>query len=282
VSKKNKPNSYDATDNKFVKDINKVEEAIDDQRLAGGKLVDKYVLGKGGIQYGAGTIESIAQHPDILVRAETLRRWWAYYRIYEQMGDEIASIYPNPRTRDYYELARILDASILTRDGESQEDARCRTILEIANWLAGKRKCGRISCDEVRIMVTKVIDASSADYVIKNNSQADDKPDRRSKVGKAIAFTNIKDAVDYLTNFSEPKHLASAGINNTELCLEMNRMGDSFVRLADHLAHAGHEETVCDLLNSVRHKIDEIEARMAPSRQKSPADSDTGVKIGGV
>jgi hypothetical protein len=281
MNSKKDPNRYDEVDNRFVKDINKIEDAIGDQRVAGGKRVDEYVLEKGGIQYGDRTIESIVQHPDIQVCAGTLRRWWAYYRLYNQLGKEIAAKYPKARARDYYELSRILEAVILTKDGESQEDARKRTILEVADWLGQKRKNGRVSCAEVQAMVTRVADAGATDNNIEETDSSAVKPDRRSKVAKAISFAEIKDAVDYLVNFSDPKHLASGNINNTALCLEFNRLADSFVQLADHLSRAGHNAEVHDKLGFVRHKMDEIEAKLEPASVTWAGDSDTGVKIEG-
>ena len=272
---------YDKADNKFVADINKIEDAIGDQRVAGGKRVDEYVCEKGGVQYGDRTIESIAQHRDIQVCAETLRRWWAYYRLYNQQGKEIAARYPQAMARDYYELSRLLDAVILTRDGESQENARKRTILEVADWLGQKRKNGQVSCAEVQAMVTRIADAGSAGNILKKNESSIGKSDRRSKVAKAISFAEIKDAIDYLVNFSDPIHLASGNINNPALCLEFNRLADSFVHLADHLARAGHEAEVHDKLGFVRHKMDEIEAKLEPASVTWAGDSDTGVKIGG-
>lgn len=281
MSKKNDPNRYDEIDNKFVKDINKIEDAIGDQRVAGGKRVDEYVRGKGGIQYGKQTIESIAEHPDIQVGPETLRRWWAYFRTYKEIGNEIASRYPKGRARDYYALSRILTAPILTRHGEMQEDAQRRVALEVVDWIAEKRKNGRLSCSEVDAMVTTVIDAGATDNVIKNNDHYDGKSDRRSKVVKAISFTEIKDAVDYVVNFSDPRHLESGDINNTALCLEFNRLGDSLVLLADHLVRVGHESEVRDKIKSIRQNLNEIEAKLETTSVTWAADSDTGVKIGG-
>lgn len=281
TSKKDSEN-YDETDNKFVRAINKIDDAIGDQRVAGGKRVDEYVCEKGGVQYGDHTIESIAQHPDIQVCAETLRRWWAYFRTYKEIGDEIASRYPKGRARDYYALSRILIAPILTRDGEMQEDARRRVALEVVDWIAGKRKNGRLSCSEVDAMVTTVIDAGSTDNVIKNNDHADGKSARRSKVAKAISFAEIKDAVDYVVNFSDPRHLESGNINNTALCLEFNRLGDSLVLLADHLARAGHEAEVRGKIKSIRQNLNEIEAKLEPASVTWAGDSDTSVNIRGA
>ena len=270
---------YDDTDKKFVQAINKIDDEIIDQRVAGGKRVDEYVREKGGIQYGEATIETIAQHPDIHVRGETLRRWWALYRIYQEMGEEILAVYPKVRARDYYALSRILDAAILTRDGESQEDARRRTIMEVVGSIVARRKKGNIPCGEVSTMVTKVIDAGAADNVIKKKD-SEEKPDRRSKIAKAISFDNIKDAVTYLENFSAPTHLESASINNAELCREFNRLADSFLRLADHLARAGREVDVHDRFEFVRRKMAEIEAKLEPSSVTWAEDCHTGVKIG--
>lgn len=264
MSSKNNPDRYDDADNRFVKDINKIDDAIGDQQIAGGKRVDEYVRGKGGVQYGMQTIESIALHPDMQVCAETLRRWWAYFRLYGQLGKEISAAYPKARVRDYYELSRLLDAVILTKDGESQEAARKRTILEVADWLGKKRKNGKVSCAEVQAMVTRVADASSADNVIKEPASPAVKPDRRSKNAKVFSFTNIQDAVDYLVNFSDPGHLESGDINTPALCLEFNRLTDAVVQLADHLARAGHEIEVGEKLEAMVHKIEEIKTGTAP------------------
>lgn len=270
---------YDEMDNRFVKAINKIDDEIIDQRVAGGKRVDEYVRAKGGIQYGEATIETIAQHPDIHVRGETLRRWWALYRIYQEMGEEILAVYPRVRARDYYALSRILDAAILTREGESQEAARRRTIMEIVGVIAARRKNGRMSCDDVNKMVTKVIDAGATDNVIKEKD-TEEKPDRRSKIAKAISFDNIKDAVKYLVNFSDPEHLASASINIAELCREFNRLADSLGRLADHLARKGDKEAVREKIRSLRCKLDEIESKLEPDSVTWTVNPDTSVKIG--
>ena len=270
---------YDDTDKKFVQAINKIDDEIIDQRVAGGKRVDEYVREKGGIQYGEATIETIAQHPDIHVRGETLRRWWALYRIYQEMGEEILAVYPKVRARDYYALSRILDAAILTRDGESQEDARRRTIMEVVGSIVARRKKGNIPCGEVSTMVTKVIDAGAADNVIKKKDP-EEKPDRRSKIAKAISFDNIKDAVKYLENFSDPEHLESASINIAELCLEFNRLADSLGRLADHLARKGDKEAVREKIRSLRCKLDEIETILGSDSVTWTVNPDTGVIIG--
>ena len=270
---------YDEMDNRFVKAINKIDDHIADQRVAGGKRVDEYVREKGGIQYGEATIETIAQHPDIHVRGETLRRWWALYRIYQEMGEEILAVYPKVRARDYYALSRILDAAILTRDGESQEDARRRTIMEVVGSIVARRKKGNIPCGEVSTMVTKVIDAGAADNVIKKKDP-EEKPDRRSKIAKAISFDNIKDAVKYLENFSDPEHLESASINIAELCLEFNRLADSLGRLADHLARKGDKEAVREKIRSLRCKLDEIETILGSDSVTWTVNPDTGVIIG--
>ena len=269
---------YDEVDKKFVKAINKIDDAIADQRVAGGKRVDEYVRAKGGIQYGEATIETIAQHPDIQVRGETLRRWWALYRIYQEMGEEILAVYPRVRARDYYALSRILDAAILTGAGESQGDARRRTIMEVVGSIVARRKKGNIPCGEVSTMVTKVIDAGAADNVIKKKDP-EEKPDRRSKIAKAISFDNIKDAVTYLENFSAPEHLASASINNAKLCLEFNRLADSLGRLADHLARKGDKEAVREKIRSLRCKLDEIETILGSDSVTWTVNSDTGVNI---
>mgnify|MGYP003602615830 CR=1 FL=1 len=283
-NKKNDSNKYDEVDNRFVKAINKIDDAIGDQRVDGGKRVDEYVRAKGGIQYGEQTIESIAQHPDIQVRAETLRRWWAYYRLHGQMGEKILSIYPKARARDFYELARILDAVILTRPGESREDAPKRAILELAEWLANKRNKGCYSCNDFAAMVTETLDASDATSVIeRSDGVAQNKKNlKRSKVAKAISFAEIKDAVDYVVNFSDPRHLESGNINNTALCLEFNRLGDSLVLLADHLARAGHEAEVRDKIKSIRQNLNEIEAKLEPASVTWAGDSDTSVNIRGA
>ena len=269
---------YDDTDKKFVQAINKIDDEIIDQRVAGGKRVDEYVREKGGIQYGEATIETIAQHPDIHVRGETLRRWWALYRIYQEMGEEILAVYPKVRARDYYALSRILDAAILTRDGESQEDARRRTIMEVVGSIVARRKKGNIPCGEVSTMVTKVIDAGAADNVIKKKDP-EEKPDRRSKIAKAISFDNIKDAVKYLENFSDPEHLESASINIAELCLEFNRLADSLGRLADHLARKGDKEAVREKIRSLRCKLNEIETILGSDSVTWAQDPHTGVNI---
>lgn len=281
MREKSQNSRYDEVDNRFVKEINKIEDAIGDQRVAGGKRVDEYVRAKGGIQYGMQTIESIALHPDMQVCAETLRRWWAYFRLYGQLGKEISAVYPQARVRDYYELSRLLDAVILTKDGESQEDARKRTILEVADWLGQKRKNERVSCAEVQAMVTRVADASSADNVIEETDNTAVKPDRRSKVVKTIAFQDIGSAVDYLVNFSEPGHLRSGAVPVAAVGKQFNRLADSFVRLADHLAHEGDKEEVREKIRSVRCKLDEIETILSSDSITWAEDSDTGVKIHG-
>lgn len=276
---RNNDHGYDETDNRFVKDINKIEDAIGDQRVAGGKRVDEYVNAKGGIQYGAETIETIAQHPDIQVCAETLRRWWKYYRLYKDLGNEIKRVYPKARARDYYELSRLLDAVILTMDGESREDACRRTILETAGWISQKRENGRVSCDEVRAIVGKAIDDSSVEGVLKTKSSAE-KPDRASKVVKAIAFRDIESAVDYLSNFSDPGHLGAGAVPVAAIGKQFNRLADSFVRLADHLAHEGDREEVREKIRFVRRRLDEIETAMEPTSETWAEDSHTGVIIG--
>lgn len=277
---KNESNRYDNDDDRFVKDINKIEDAIGDQRVAGGKRVDEYVRAKGGIQYGEQTIESIAQHPDIQVCAETLRRWWAYFRLYDQLGKEISAVYPKARVRDYYELSRLLDAIILTRGGETREEACRRTILEIAEWISQKRRSGRLSCADVQATVSKVIDDSSVDGVLKTKDRAV-KPDRRSKLVKTIAFQDIGSAVDYLVNFSEPGHLRSGTVPVAAVGKQFNRLADSFVRLADHLAREGDKEDVREKIRSVRCKLDEIEKILGSDSVTWAEDSDTGVNIHG-
>lgn len=272
-------NSYDDADNRFVKAINRIEGEICDQRMSGGRCVDEYVREKGGIQYGAATIETIAQHPDIQVCAETLRRWWRYYRLYKDLGNEIKRVYPKARARDYYELSRLLDAVILTKEGESREDACRRTILEAAGWISQKRENGRISCDDVRAVVGKVIDASSAEGVLKSKNRAE-KPDRASKVVKTIAFRDIESAVDYLSNFSDPGHLGAGAVPVAAIGKQFNRLVDAIVRLADHLAREGDREEVREKIRFVRRRLDEIEAALEPTSSTWGADSDTGVKMG--
>lgn len=272
---------YDNDDERFVREINEIEDAIGDQRLDGGKRVDEYVRAKGGIQYGEQTIESIAQHPDMQVCAETLRRWWAYFRLYGQLGKEISAAYPKARARDYYELSRILDAVILTRDGETQEEARRRSVLESVEWISKKRRSGRLSCADVQAMVSKVIDAGSTDNVIKNNERASGQPARCSKVAKTIAFQDIGSAVDYLVNFSEPGHLESGAVPVAALGKQFNRLADTLVRLADHLVRKGDKEEVREKIRSVRCKLDKIEAVSGSDSITWAEDSDTGVNIHG-
>lgn len=280
MSRKNNSDRYDDADNRFVKDINKIEDAIGDQRVSGGKRVDEYVRAKGGIQYGKQTIESIAQHPDMQVCAETLRRWWAYFRLYGQLGKEIFAVYPKARARDYYELSRLLDAVILTKGGETREEAGRRTILETVEWISKKRKNGRLSCADVQAFVSKVIDASSVDGVLKTKDRAQE-PDRRSKVVKTIAFQDIGSAVDYLVNFSEPCHLGSGAVPVAAIGKQFNRLADSFVRLADHLAREGDKEEVREKIRSVRCKLDEIETVLGSDSVTWAEDSDTDVNIHG-
>lgn len=272
---------YDNDDERFVRDINEIEDAIGDQRMSGGKRVDEYVHAKGGIQYGKQTIESIAQHPDMQVCAETLRRWWAYFRLYGQLGKEISAVYPKARVRDYYELSRLLDAVILTKGGETREEACRRTILETVEWISQKRKDGRLSCADVQAFVSKVIDASSVDGVLKTKDRAQE-PDRRSKVVKTIAFQDIGSAVDYLVNFSEPGHLGSGAVPVAAIGKQFNRLADSFVRLADHLAREGDKEEVREKIRSVRCKLDEIETVLGSDSVTWSEDSDTSVKNHGT
>ena len=278
---KNGSQYFDDTDKKFVSDINRIEDAIGDQRVAGGKRVDEYVRAKGGIQYGEQTIESIAQHPDMQVCAETLRRWWAYFRLYGQLGKEISAAYPKARVRDYYELSRLLDAVILTRDGETQEEARRRTVLETVEWISQKRRSGRLSCADVQAIVSKAIDAGSTDNVIKNNERASGKPARCSKVAKTIAFQDIGSAVDYLVNFSEPGHLESGAVPVAALGKQFNRLAGAFALLAKHLARKGDREEVREKIRSVRCILDEIEAVLGSDSITWAEDSDTGVNIHG-
>lgn len=268
---------YDNDDERFVRDINEIEDAIGDQRMSGGKRVDEYVRAKGGIQYGKQTIESIAQHPDMQVCAETLRRWWAYFHLYGQLGKEISAVYPKARVRDYYELSRLLDAVILTKGGETREEACRRTILETVEWISQKRKDGRLSCADVQAFVSKVIDASSVDGVLKTKDRAKE-PDRRSKVVKTIAFQDIGSAVDYLVNFSEPGHLGSGAVPVAAIGKQFNRLADTFVRLADHLAREGDKEEVREKIRSVRCKLDEIETVLGSDSITWAEDSDTSVK----
>ena len=272
---------YDNDDERFVRDINEIEDAIGDQRMSGGKRVDEYVHAKGGIQYGKQTIESIAQHPDMQVCAETLRRWWAYFRLYGQLGKEISAVYPKARVRDYYELSRLLDAVTLTKGGETREEACRRTILETVEWISKKRKDGRLSCADVQAFVSKVIDASSVDGVLKTKDRAQE-PDRRSKVVKTIAFQDIGSAVDYLVNFSEPGHLGSGAVPVAAIGKQFNRLADSFVRLADHLAREGDKEEVREKIRSVRCKLDEIETVLGSDSVTWSEDSDTSVKNHGT
>lgn len=277
MSRINDP-EYNETDNRFVKDINNIEDSIGDQRVAGGKRVDEYVREKGGIQYRDRTIDSIAEHPDIQVCAETLRRWWAYFRLHGQMGEEIKAVYPKARARDYYELSRLLDAPILTRDGESQEDARRRVILETVEFIAHKRKNGRMPCSEVGAIVTRVADAGTADSATKSKGQART-PARCSKAAKAFSFQDIGSAVDFLVNFSDPAHLESGSIPTAALGKQFTLLSDSFMRLADHLAREVDKEELLENIRSVRRKLDELETILGTDSFTWAEDSDTGVKI---
>ncbi len=264
---KSDPNEYDNDDERFVRDINNIEDAIGDQRVAGGKRVDEYVRAKGGIQYGEQTIESIAQHPDMQVCAETLRRWWAYFRLYGQLGKEISAVYPKARARDYYELARIMGAKVPTNDGESQDDAERRIILELVDWLAKKRKNGQLSCNDFAAMVTERIGAGSVQSASKAETAMDEKkPDNeRAAIGNLVAFDNLQDTNSDLEIICAPEHPAAANINIDEFELDANRLLDRLDQITHHHVSSGNLDPARKLIVAVRHRLDEIESLLAPT-----------------
>jgi len=255
---------YDKEDNDFVKDINKIDDAIANKYYEGGKRIQEYVDKRGGIKHGDKTITTIGTHPDIQVSTRTLRRWWDYYRIFSEMSTEIEQVCPNINACNMYELSRILTAPVATKAGETQDAACRRKILELSDWLSRKRKTGGISSNDFAIMVTKAIDDNLAsDFItLETSPEVKPKKKKRSSIGKRIAFTDPEDAVDFLESFSSPEHLAKASINKTELSAEVNRLADSLVRLADHLATHGYVDHVRALVGSLRTQLAEIEAKL--------------------
>jgi len=221
-----------------------------------GEDINKLVELKGGVKYGAKTIESLSQQIDCSARQ--LRRYWVYYRLDTTHGKDIRKTAPKLGKSYWYELARFLDAGV----PEAEEKRR---ILEYVEWMSKRDKLGiGTTVDQFRVAISKAIEKIKGGENLTPSNPKPTKAKQKSKIGSVLAFQEggIKVAADYLMNFAEPAHLGKGDLNPNEIFLQTNRIADSLTNLVTYLVGTDKHD---DVVKAVQHLVRELNNVLTPT-----------------
>jgi hypothetical protein len=116
---------FSDAEERAVESINAEMRVVNGARLAIGKTVDALVQERGDeSRYGEDTLGRLARHPRLGCCEENLRRYWHYYLLFKEYGNELRQVAPSLSYSHHYQLSRILD----TED----EDSQRATIVAMA------------------------------------------------------------------------------------------------------------------------------------------------------
>jgi hypothetical protein len=120
---------YGPAEEHAVESINAEMRVVNGARLAIGRIVDELVQERGDeSRYGEDTLGRLSRHPNLGCCEENLRRYWHYYLLLKEYGDELRQVAPSLSYSHHYQLSRILD----TEDEDSQRE----TIVALAKKAA--------------------------------------------------------------------------------------------------------------------------------------------------
>ena len=246
---------YTAKEEKLIRPIAEALRAVDKYGDKIGKLVDKLIAEKGGIEYGEQTIERIASHPDVNCSAQHLRRCWNLYRFNSAYSSMISPEHEKLCRSAKYQIARLLDLEMDVKE--------MLVIVEDCIHQIVKR---RLTVDEVRDMVSRRLDEFGKPRKKPKKATATVATSPVVVVSDEFDLVNIADSISWM---SDPEKFEVRRILAPETRMGLTRLIGELVSISYRLPEGGPNEDFGNILMKKGRELVEIGRQLLESTEHS-------------